>query len=92
LRSGAPTYAVTAREAGGLAPTLPPGFPQDLITVAQIQKHRSPTQLRGLPGFWLWFQSPISNSPSRNAVVLDTQERLGIENNEWGLLIAETSF
>jgi hypothetical protein len=55
-------------------------------------KHKSPTQLSRAPAF-LGISSvplsPISNSPSRNTVVDDTQERLGIENNGWGLLIAD---
>jgi hypothetical protein len=44
-------------------------------------------------GSWLaghGFSPQSGIAPPRNAVVLDTQGTLGIENNGWGLLIAET--
>ena len=63
-----------------------------LVHVRLWSKHKSPAVKAGLLAFWLCFQSPISNSPPRNTVVLDTQERLVIENNDGALLIVGTLF
>src|SRR5262249_62208516 len=95
-------YIVIARALflnwGGLEkpPTTqtPPATPAQLRSRLHTKsKRKSPTQLSRAPAF-LGVSSvpPSAIALPRNTVVHDTQERLGIENNVWDLLIAETLF